>query len=64
MEEEFIESDYTKDDSYKTLQTINTWISNIDTKVSFTLAFIGVISTLILNQNNRMRWKEYVKYQS
>ncbi|MCQ2014613.1 MULTISPECIES: Pycsar system effector family protein [Clostridium] len=47
MEEEFIESDYTKDDSYKTLQTINTWISNIDTKVSFTLAFIGVISTLI-----------------
>lgn len=47
MEEEFIDSGYTKDDSYKTLQTINTWISNIDTKVSFTLAFIGVISTLI-----------------
>ena len=49
MEEEDIGSDYTKEDAYKTLETINTWISNMDTKVSFALALIGVISTLIFN---------------
>ena len=49
MEEEIINCEYTKDDAYKTLETINIWISNIDTKVSFALALIGVISTLIFN---------------
>lgn len=49
MKEEIVNSSYTKDDAYKTLETINTWISNIDTKVSFALALIGVISTLIFN---------------
>lgn len=49
MEEEIIGSDYTKEDAYKTLEIINSWISNIDTKVSFSLALIGVLSTLIFN---------------
>ena len=47
MEEEINHSDYTKEDAYKTLEIINSWISNIDTKVSFSLALIGVLSTLI-----------------
>lgn len=33
MEEEINNSDYTKEDAYKTLEIINSWISNIDTKV-------------------------------
>ena len=43
---------YTKDDAFKTLQIINTWISNIDTKTSFCLAFcavmIGILRNIIL----------------
>ncbi|MBU5294443.1 hypothetical protein KQH90_10420 [Anaerosalibacter bizertensis] len=34
---------FTKEDAYLTLEMINTWISNIDTKVSFALAFSGVL---------------------
>lgn len=49
MEEEIISSDYTKEDAYKTLEIVNGWISNIDTKVSFSLALIGVLSTLIFD---------------
>lgn len=49
MEEEIIGSYYTKEDAYKTLEIINSWICNIDTKVSFSLALIGVLSTLIFN---------------
>lgn len=39
---------YTKEDAYQSLEIINTWISNIDTKVSFALAFVGVIIGMIL----------------
>ena len=49
MEEEIIGSYYTKEDAYKTLEIINSWICNIDTKVSFSLALIGVLITLIFN---------------
>lgn len=49
MDEENISSDYTKEDAYRTLEIINSWISNTDTKVSFSLALIGVLSTLIFN---------------
>lgn len=28
-------SPFTKDDAYRTLEIINTWINNIDVKVSF-----------------------------
>ncbi len=41
--------EYTKEDAYKTLEIINSWISNIDTKVSFSLAMIGVLSSFIFN---------------
>lgn len=35
--------EYTKEDAYQTLKMINTWIGNIDTKVSFALALVGVL---------------------
>lgn len=31
---------YTKEDAYQNLEMINTWISSIDTKVSFALALV------------------------
>ena len=31
-----------KEDAYETLGIINTWIGNMDTKVSFALALAGV----------------------
>lgn len=34
---------YDKNDAYQTLEMINTWISNIDTKVSFALTLAGVL---------------------
>lgn len=57
MEEETISSDYTKEDSYKTLEIINNWISNTDTKVSFSLALIGALSTLIFKSGVPLAFK-------
>ena len=34
---------FTKEDAFRMLEMINTWISNIDTKVSFALALSGVL---------------------
>jgi len=34
---------FSKDDAYQTLEIINSWIGNMDTKVSFALAFVGVL---------------------
>lgn len=34
---------YTKEDAYQTLELINNWINNVDTKASFALAFIGIM---------------------
>jgi len=40
---------YNKDDAYRTLELVNTWISNMDTKVSFALALIGVLVGIIFS---------------
>ena len=40
-------SAYTKEDAYQNLEMTNTWISNIDTKVSFAMAFVGVLIGVI-----------------
>lgn len=42
---------YTKDDAYRTLDTINMWINNCDTKTSIVLGSIGVLSTIILSSD-------------
>lgn len=34
---------FKKEDAYETLGIINTWIGNMDTKVSFALALAGVL---------------------
>lgn len=34
---------FSKDDAYQTLVMVNSWIGNIDAKVSFALAFVGVL---------------------
>lgn len=41
---------FTKDDAYQSLEMINTWISNIDTKVSFALALAGVLIGIIFGK--------------
>lgn len=42
------EKAYSKEDAFRSLEMINMWISNIDTKVSFALALVGVIVGMIL----------------
>lgn len=41
---------FKKDDAYETLGLINTWIGNMDTKVSFALALAGVLTGVIFEQ--------------
>lgn len=38
---------FTKEDAYQSLEMVNTWISNMDTKVSFALAIAGVLIGII-----------------
>ena len=38
---------FDKDDAFETLGIINTWIGNIDTKVSFSLALSGALLGLL-----------------
>lgn len=40
---------YKKEDAYQTLGIVNTWISNLDTKVSFALALVGVLIGIIFS---------------
>ena len=40
---------FKKDDAYQTLTLINTWIGNIDTKISFALALAGVLIGVIFS---------------
>lgn len=48
---------YTKEDAYKSLGMINTWISNIDTKVSFALTLVGVLIGIIFSAGLPDAWK-------
>jgi len=40
---------FEKDDAFQTLTLINTWISNIDTKISFALALVGILIGMIFS---------------
>lgn len=42
---------FNKDDAYRTLDRINFWISNCDSKSSFILAFYGVFTPLLLTNS-------------
>ena len=41
---------FKKEDAYETLNIINTWIGNMDTKVSFALALVGVLVGVIFEK--------------
>lgn len=40
---------FKKEDAFQTLTLINTWIGNVDTKISFALALAGVLIGMIFN---------------
>lgn len=40
---------YTKEDAYHTLEIIDTWISSLDTKVSYALALVGVLIGIVFS---------------
>ena len=41
---------YEKEDAYKTLEIVNSWISNVDAKISYGLTFISVLMGFIFVQ--------------
>lgn len=45
------DKNFSKDDAYKTLDTINMWINNCDTKASIVLGSIGVVATIFLSSD-------------
>ena len=45
----FVEYGIKKEDAYQILSIINTWISNLDSKISFALAFTGVLISMIFS---------------
>ena len=38
---------FDKEDAYRTLELTNSWVSNVDTKISFALALVGSLSAFI-----------------
>lgn len=42
-------TEFSKSDAFKTLDTINMWIGNCDTKASIILASIGIVFTLLFD---------------
>lgn len=52
---------YNKDDAYKTLEMINMWITNIDTKISYSLAFIGVVLGFFITNDKPIIISQVIK---
>ncbi len=38
---------FNKEDAYRTLELTNSWVGNVDTKISFALALVGVLSAFV-----------------
>lgn len=51
MNEKYKKRVYSKDDAYKTLEITNMWIENADSKISYALAFIGVLLGFIVSRD-------------
>lgn len=49
---------YTKDDAYHTLDLINSWINNVDTKTSFALAFVAVLIGFVFVEGSPTMFSE------
>ena len=41
---------YSREDAYQSLEMVNSWINNVDSKISYILAFIGVIIGFVFIQ--------------
>ena len=57
---------YDEDKAYKSLENINSWINNSDTKVSIILGLLGVIFTVIFSNTEFYHsmlklWKSVIK---
>lgn len=48
---------YEKEDAYHTLSIINTWIENMDNKVSLSLALSGVLIAVVFEKGMPNSWK-------
>lgn len=51
---------YNKDDAYQTLELINSWINNIDAKISFALAYVSVLAGFVFANGSPAVFKEIV----
>lgn len=51
---------YSKEDAYKTLDMINMWIGNADTKISYSLTFIGVLLGFFLTSSKPIKLSETI----
>lgn len=51
LNEKYKKRVYSKDDAYKTLEITNMWIENADSKISYALAFIGVLLGFIVSRD-------------
>lgn len=51
---------YSKEDAYKTLDMINMWIGNADTKISYSLTFIGVLLGFFLTGSKPIKLSETI----
>lgn len=51
---------YSKDDAYKTLDMVNMWIGNADSKISYSLTFIGVLLGFFLTTSKPINISEVV----
>lgn len=44
-----------KDEKFKELERIDLWINNADTKISYLLAFLGIVATIIFTSDSVMQ---------
>ncbi|WP_455543543.1 hypothetical protein [Intestinibacter sp.] len=51
---------YSKEDAYKTLDMVNMWIGNVDSKISYSLTFIGVLLGFFLANKKPINISEIV----
>lgn len=49
---------YTKEDLFKKLEVVNFWITNIDNKISFILAFVGIYIGFIISKGTPNVFKD------
>lgn len=55
-------SEFEKDDLYRTLERINLWIGNCDTKTSIAIGAIGVIFAVLLSKDYVVKFKSIITY--